>query len=673
MLSPLIARVHLDKVRVVYFPTAMKRSLLLLALAAFAQGPTGWTPQLSMQVKTVGDVMPSPDGARVAWIQSQAVMEPERSEIVSQIFLANADGSHRVQLTRGEKSALSPSFSPDGQYVYFVSSRNGKRNVYRIAIAGGEAEMITEFKGDVGIYQLSPDGKTVAFTGYEPPADDEKAKKEKRDWRVVDATPANRSLYIVPAEADGDGKRLQKKLTDGKRHVNELEWSPDSRAIAYSHQPTPTADDWTRSDISEVETASGNVKPIAATEAAEQNPKYSPDGRQLAFKRSSSLPVRWASDDRIVLLNRSTGESRLLPVTYDEQPDLLGWTADSRLVFREAKRTRSAIFAMPLDGPPATLFEPAKGLVGAGVRLNLPGTHLGLPMESTEEPPEAYLLKPGGTPVRVSRANADLARPALGKTEAIRWKSKDGQEVEGLLTYPANYESGKRYPLILNIHGGPAGAFSETFTGRGSVYPIAVFASRGYAVLRPNPRGSSGYGKTFRFANYNDWGGKDFEDDQTGVDHVIAMGVADPDRLAVMGWSYGGYMTSWTITQTQRFKAAAVGAGVTNLWSFTGTADIPGFLPDYFGGEPWQQFENFRKHSPITFVGNVTTPTLVLHGEADERVPPSQGYEYYHALKSRGITSKMVVYPRQPHGFQEPKFILDVMERHLDWMEKYVR
>jgi dipeptidyl aminopeptidase/acylaminoacyl peptidase len=651
----------------------MKWSLFLLAsAAAFAQSPGGWTPELAMQVRTIGEVVPSPDGARVVWTQSQAVMEPERSEIVTQIFLANADGSRRIQLTRAEKSANSPAFSPDGRFVYFASARGGKRNLYRIAIAGGEAEAVTEFKGDLGTYQLSPDGKIVAFTGYEPPADDDKRKKEKRDWRVVDANPANHSLYLIPAEPDAGGKRAFKKLSDGKRHITEIDWSPDSNAIAFTHQPTPLVDDWTRSDISEVNVATGAIKPVAATPAAEQNPKYSRDGKYLAVTRSSE-PVRWASDNRIVLLTRATGEARTLPATFDEQPDLMGWTADARLLFREAKGTRAAIYAMPLDGPPAAWFEPAKGLVGGGARLNSAGTHLGLPLETAVDPPEAFVLKAGGAPVRVSRANLDLALPAPVRTEVLRWKSKDGQEVEGLLTWPANYESGRKYPLILNIHGGPAGAFSETFTGRGSVYPVAVFAARGYAVLRPNPRGSSGYGKTFRFANYNDWGGKDYEDDQSGVDRVIAMGLADPDRLAIMGWSYGGYMTSWTITQTQRFKAAAIGAGVTNLWSFTGTADIPGFLPDYFGGEPWQQFENFTKHSPITFVKNVTTPTLVLHGEADERVPPGQGYEYYHALKSRGVTTKMVTYPRQPHGFQEPKFILDVAQRHLDWMEKYVR
>jgi dipeptidyl aminopeptidase/acylaminoacyl peptidase len=279
----------------------------------------------------------------------------------------------------------------------------------------------------------------------------------------------------------------------------------------------------------------------------------------------------------------------------------------------------------------------------------------------------------GGQPVRVSRANDDLAKPALGETKVIRWKSKDGLEVEGLLTLPVGYETGKKYPLILNIHGGPAGSFAETFIGRFSIYPIAAFAARGYAVLRPNPRGSSGYGKQFRYANMADWGGKDFEDDMSGVDQVIALGIADPDHLAVLGWSYGGYMTSWVITHTDRFKAAVVGAGVTDLWSFTGTSDIPGFLPDYFEGDPWNQFKNFADHSPITFVKNVKTPTLVLHGEADIRVPTSQGYEFYHALKRLGVPTKMVVYPRTPHGPREPKFILDIAQRNMDWVDKYAR
>jgi dipeptidyl aminopeptidase/acylaminoacyl peptidase len=215
--------------------------------------------------------------------------------------------------------------------------------------------------------------------------------------------------------------------------------------------------------------------------------------------------------------------------------------------------------------------------------------------------------------------------------------------------------------------------FTERYVGSAGVYPLAVFAARGYAVLRPNPRGSSGYGAKFRYANRGDWGGGDYRDLMAGVDHCVSAGIADPERLGVMGWSYGGFMTSWIITQTRRFKAASVGAGVTNLMSFTGTADIPSFLPDYFGGEFWDKFDAYRGHSAMFHVKGVTTPTLIQHGDRDERVPISQGYELYNALKRQGGQTKMVVYPRTPHGIQEPKLLLDAMNRNLEWFDRRVR
>jgi dipeptidyl aminopeptidase/acylaminoacyl peptidase len=647
-------------------------SPLLFVALTFAQSPTAWTPEYSLQVQTVSSVVPSPDGKLVAYTQSKAKVDGEHSEQVSQIFLARADGSRRLQLTRGEKGAGSPAFAPDGRYVYFTSARSGKMNVFRILIEGGEAEMITDFKGSVNAFKVSPDGKWVAFTGYEPPLDLETAKKEKRDFRTVDADPESHALHIVPAEDDSNGKRVQKKLLD--YHVANFDWSPDSRHIVFEHWPGPLADNWTKADISEVEVETGKIKALAATGASESSPYYSPDGRYIAFSRSSD-PPRWAGDARIMLLARTEVKPRTLPPTFDEQPNLIGWCGDStRIIFSEAKKTRVALYAMPVDGPPKILYEPEKGVFSSAT-LNGTGTYIGFSRESPEEAAEAFLmgLNAPAKAVRVSRANLDLPKPPLGETKTISWKSKDGAGIEGLLTLPAGYEAGKRYPLILNIHGGPAGVFAENFIGRLAIYPIAAFSARGYAVLRPNPRGSSGYGKQFRFANVGDWGGKDYEDDMAGVDRVIGMGIADPDRTAVMGWSYGGFMTSWVITHTNRFKAAAVGAGVTNLWSFTGTADIPGFLPDYFGGEPWEVFEAFQKHSPMSFVRNVKTPTLILHGEADIRVPTSQGYELYNALKRQGVTTKMVVYPRTPHGPREPKFILDIAQRHSDWVDQYVR
>jgi dipeptidyl aminopeptidase/acylaminoacyl peptidase len=340
--------------------------------------------------------------------------------------------------------------------------------------------------------------------------------------------------------------------------------------------------------------------------------------------------------------------------------------------FTEVHGTVTRVGRLPFKGAPEILGT-VDG-IATGIHLNATGTHFGFTWEKPDQPPEAHISPVDRfEPIPVSTVNAKLSKADFGKTEVIRWKSKDGLEIEGLLTYPANYEKGKRYPLLLNVHGGPMGVFTQTYVASPGLYPIATFSARGYAVLRPNPRGSSGYGKKFRYANYNDWGGGDYQDLMTGVDHVIKMGVADEKRLGVMGWSYGGFMTSWIITQNQRFKAASVGAGVTNLMSFTGTADIPSFLPDYFGGEFWDKLDTYKKHSAMFNIKGVKTPTLVQHGEKDERVPLSQGLELYNALKRQGCTTKMVIYPRTPHGIEEPRLLVDCMERNLEWFGMYVK
>ena len=294
----------------------MKRAffLLLLGLVSLAiksDVATTWTPEFAMQVQIVGNVVPSPDGQWVAYTQTRPVVDTERSENVSQIYLARSDGSRRFQLTRGDEGASGPAFSPDGRYIYFTSSRSGKGNVYRILIEGGEAEKLTDFKGNLGEYKLSPDGKTVAFAGYEPPPDLEKARKEKRDFRVVDQDLENFALYTIPVDADLKHTPVHKKLFESKYHIANFDWSPDSRKIAFEHWPSPLADNWTRADIAEVDVASGEVKELAATKAAEAGPIYSPDGRYIVFEKSDEPPT-WPGDHRIALLARNSGEVRLL-------------------------------------------------------------------------------------------------------------------------------------------------------------------------------------------------------------------------------------------------------------------------------------------------------------------------------------------------------------------------
>ena len=631
-----------------------------------------------MQVESIGKVVPSPDGQWVAYTRTHAVMEEETSEMVTRIHVARSDGSRRFQLTAGEKSATSPTFSPDSKYVYFLSRRSGELNIWRIAIEGGEARSITNWEGSISGFQASPDGKWIAFQGRKKDVELEKAKAAKRDFYVVDEKTKSNHLWMIPADPEIKD-REPKRMLDREYHVADFDWSPDSRKIVFEHWPRPEPDYWLQSDISELDLESRNVRPIAVDQVSERSPKYSPDGRKLAYVRSSHVK-NWASEGRLVVTALDEGESKTMPVTKDEfgrGSKLLGFSGDAtKLLFTETWGTRNVLMAMTLDGEQRELGHPSSGTLsgyGSGSELNAGGTQLGFPRESSTEPVEAYVLDlDSGDAVQVSNAHRNLPMPPLGPTEVLRWMSMDGLEIEGLLTYPVGYTKGTRVPLVLVIHGGPMGVFTETFIGSRGLYPIATFAGKGYAVLRPNPRGSSGYGKTFRMANFGDWGGGDYEDIMRGVDKAIEMGVADPKRMAVMGWSYGGFMTSWVVGHTDRFQAACVGAAVTNLWSFTGTSDILDFLPSYFGGEPWENPEAYRKHSPMAWVQNVKTPTLVLHGEEDLRVPISQGFEFYNALKRRSIETRMIVYPRTPHGPKEPKFLLDVAKRHVAWVEEHL-
>jgi dipeptidyl aminopeptidase/acylaminoacyl peptidase len=645
-----------------------------LAAQATATQPsaTAWTPEVMMTIRRVSAVEPSPDGTRVAFVVGEALMDGEKSEWLSHVHLAAADGSSSRQLTRGEKSATSPRWSPDGRWLAFVSSRSGKANVWRIALAGGESEMITDEKGGVSSFEWAPDGASIAFVMRDPKTDEqEKADKEKRDWRTLDTALKMNRLYVSPIEKNADGKRPSRQLTPGALSVGSFSWSPDGRTIVFEHQRTAAVDDWVTGDVSEVTVASGAVRVLASSAAAEADPVYSPDGKWVAFA-VSDVPASWAFDSRVHVMPAGGGSPRALAATPDSQPGIIGWTADSRRVLvGEVDRVRPRVLALPADGSAAVPLGPPS-LVVSGASLDRSGTRLGFVGGDLDRAPEPYwALVDTMAATKVATVQPSVAAP-LGRSEVVAWKSTDGTPVEGILTYPVDHRPGSKAPLLVVIHGGPAGVFTRSFIGAASQYPLAAFAAEGYAVLRVNPRGSSGYGKVFRHANKSDWGGGDYRDIMTGVDHVIGMGVADPERLGVMGWSYGGFMTSWIVTQTKRFKAASAGAAVTNLMSFTGTSDIAAFVPDYFGGEYWDVFDKWRTHSAMFNVKGVTTPTLIQHGDADDRVPITQGYEFYNALKRQGVEVRMTVYPRQPHGFTEPKMTLDAARANLEWFGRHV-
>jgi len=309
------------------------------------------------------------------------------------------------------------------------------------------------------------------------------------------------------------------------------------------------------------------------------------------------------------------------------------------------------------------------------VRCSLFWQALSFTFQTPESPPEVYVSPAGGfQKTQLSDVFGKYEFPEMGKTELLSWTSKDGLEIEGLLTYPVNYEEGRKYPLILNVHGGPAGVYQQNFTGAGSIYSLQYFADNGYAVLRPNPRGSTGYGKEFRYANVQDWGFGDYEDLMSGVDKVLDMGVAHPDSLVEMGWSYGGYMTSFIVTQTNRFKAVSMGAGLPNLISMVGTTDIPTYLKAHMGGVYWQEDleEIYERHSAQYHIDKIETPVQIIHGQQDLRVPLAQGQEFYWALREKEVPTEMIIYPRTPHGPREPKFTADVSVRIMKWFDEHL-
>ena len=663
-------------------------TLMIITKVSFGQNT--WTADKIMQYKNITDTNISPDGKHIAYVVSVPFMEGEKSEYNSQIWVASADGSFDAQYTRGEKSSSTPQFSPEGKQIAFLSKRAGDKNqVFVIRIMGGEPEQVTDTKTGVTSFKWSPDGSRIAYLMKDPDTkEEEKMKKEKTDVILVDKNYKYDHLYVVSVAANKSGKRATKQLTSGFYHVNGFDWSPDGSTIAFSFAPNPKINDaGLESDISTIPSDSGKITSVVKRSGVDVSPHYSPDGKWIAFQSSGGKPERVGLSD-VYKVSSTGGDLIELQKTPDRNANIVAWAQDGSYLFiSENYKTSQVLLALPSSSS----IKIAKGDYMAYSDSQLPiitsikgssnsfsisksGSRMSYTFEDVNTPKEVFTagLK-GENNKKVSNANVDFNPPALGKTDLISWKSKDGLVIEGLLTYPVGFEKGKKYPIVLQIHGGPAGVFSQTYTGAPAIYMTQYFAQKGFIVLRPNPRGSSGYGKDFRYANVRDWGFGDYQDLMTGVDHVLAMGIADTNKQFVMGWSYGGYMTSWVVTQTDRFKAASMGAGLPNLVSMVTTTDIPDYIVAHAGGkEFWEEYEEYEKHSAIYQIKNAKTPTQVIHGANDLRVPFTQGQEFYNALKRKGVDTEMVVYPRTPHGPEEPKLLMDVSPRIMTWFEKYL-
>lgn len=635
-----------------------------------------WSPEQCLKIKNITAVVPSPDGSRILYTVREAVMTDDRSEYINQVWLCNTDGNNHIQLTKGDKNSSNPKWSPDGKWIAFTSSREMKTNLYVLPVSGGEAEKLTDVKTNVGNYEWSNDASMIAFTMIDAAdSKEEKNKKAKDDAYYMDEEVKQNRLFVLWLnKKDTAGKNVQKKITKENYNVNAFDWNPDGKTIAFSHGKSPEVNDNVYSDISLIDIENGTIKPIATTGAGETNPLFSPDGKLIAYYCSTD-PVDWSGARHAKIYSLADGKSWRLKATPDENGGLLGWTPDGKnVLWTEANKTLASVYLLSADGKNISEWNKgSKDLIGS-VTLNSTGTQLGFVLQNTSQLPEAYTSSlTNFAPVKITNINSAYAGKPLPKTEVIKWKGADGREIEGLLTYPMNYKAGDKVPFILNVHGGPAGVFTQAcVAGNSGTYPIAAMAEAGFAVLRPNPRGSSGYGTEFRTANRNDWGGKDYQDLMAGVDHVIKMGVADENKMGVMGWSYGGFMSSWIVGHTNRFKVASIGAPVVDLSHQNLTDDIEGFLPSYFEANPWDDWSKYDAHSPIRFVQNVKTPVMLQHGEADARVPFSNSVMFYNALRRRNVPVRLLALPRQPHGPTEPRMVLKTMQTNMEWFEKFI-
>ncbi len=640
---------------------------------AAAESWDRWTPMLSMQYRQVSGTALSPGGSQVAYVVREPIMEGEKSEYLSHIWLASADGSGGRQFTRGDESTGSPAFSPDGTLLSFTSSRSGKNQIWLMPLEGGEAWPLTQVETGVGQYRWAPDGSHIAFTMRDPETEEEKkAKQEKRDVILVDQNFKFSHLYVVAVPNSGSESVAEARVTEGEFSVTDFDWMPSGEGLAFTHQPDPRINTGrVASDLSVVRLVEGHpVEHLVTTAGLEGNPRVSPDGQWIAYVTSGDQPEPVGMGD-IHVISAQGGTPWALALTHDRSPQLIGWARDgSGLFFGESRGTTRQVMFLPADGGDPRPVTEVEGVVGSPAFASK-ADRMAFTLQTSNQPNDVFVSPTSSfQATQVTDLHADVPRPPMGRTEVLRWIAPDGTPVEGLLTYPVGYESG-RVPLMLNVHGGPAGVFSQSFTGNPGIYMIQYFAQEGYAVLRPNPRGSVGYGKEFRYANVMDWGYGDYEDLMSGVDHVIDMGVGDPNQLYLMGWSYGGYMTSFAVTRTDRFKAASMGAGLPNLISMVTTTDIQDYLAAHMGGEFWDDYETYEKHSAMYRIKNVVTPTQVIHGAEDLRVPFTQGQEFYRALDRRGVATEMVVYPRTPHGPREPKFLMDVSDRILAWFKKH--
>ena len=645
--------------------------LLIFAFTVFASGQTPTIDQ-SLNMKTAGGPRISPDGRYVAYQVQETNWEDNAFE--TEIWIAVTSTGDRYQLTNAKKSSSNPQWSPDSKRIAFVSDRDGKRQLYVIAPNGGEALQLTTLETGVNGFSWSSDGRRIAFTAADPETKSRKDRKEKYgEFEVVQDDYTFAHLWMIDVPSDLKEKKIEPaRLTNGSEYsVNAFSWSPDSSRIAFSAAKNPDISMSGTNDVYVLTVSDKSIKRIVDAKGPDSNPVWSPDGQQIAYQTANGREFYYYTNSYIAVIPAAGGPARVLTESFDESPGLLDWSPDG-IYFNGLQKTSSALFRLnPSTGAIEQVSAPAS--VGASqFSFTSDFKQAAFVGAGANDYPEVYVSSTRSFQPRKLTAMSDQVKDLrLARREVIQWKSTDGTAIEGVLIKPAGFDPSKKYPLLVVIHGGPTGADTPVVRGD-RYYPIEMFAAKGALILRPNYRGSAGYGEKFRSLNVRNLGVGDYWDVISGVDHLIAQGVVDRDRVGAMGWSQGGYISAFITCSSDRFKAVSVGAGISDWMTYYVNTDIHPFTRQYLKATPWEDAEIYNKTSPIFYVKNAKTPTLIQHGELDKRVPIPNAYELRQALEDRGVPVKMLVYKGFGHGIDKPKQQRAVMEANYEWFSQWI-
>ena len=611
------------------------------------------TPESFLDLRMLQDPQFSADGTRIVFVVTDPLKGEKRT---SHLWLYDRNTSTTRQLTYSSKSETYPRWSPDAKTLAFLSNRGGEeQQIYLLRMEGGEASVITKGKASVTALAWSPDGRSIAYLAPDPKSEaDEKKEKDKDDAHAVDKDDKQPRLRVLDIS-----KNESRALTPPDWKIEELDWMPGGQSLVVRGTGRPSSDQFV--DGIYLVPLNGTQKELRAPHGPLGRVRVSPNGEWISFLA--------ARDDGPVphdlwLMSAEGGPARNLTATgLDRAVEDYHWTSGNSLalLYAQGFRNKIAFFS-----PQGEQKAPPDLPVNCGPFSLASSLEIAFVGQTGTTPQELWLSDTQGHAQQLTHLNAGWENYVLVAPELFHYKSFDGLEMEAALLKPSAYDGKSILPTIVLVHGGPTGNWEESIEPWGQ-----LLVARGYAVLYPNIRGSIGYGDAFVKMNRADWGGADFKDVIAGVNDLVAKGIADPARLGIGGWSYGGYMAEWAVTQTNIFRAAVSGAGMANLIAEYGTEQNPAY-DEWFFGTPYETADRFLNSSPVLQLKHSKTPTLILQGDSDPIDPLGQSQELYRGLKRYGVETELVTYPREPHGFREAKHRTDVLQRMLAWYQKYI-